>query len=403
MGDQPMLPDISPEEDLIRECTRRQLGAREGELTIRQQSIDGNEVYDLARRHGVLPLVYRELKSADVSPVTASAFDSLREETEAIAQRNLHAVNVLDDLIERFNSASIPVRVIKGPVLSAITYGDIASRQFADLDLLIPRKDLRKAESILKDERFSPKRDHTPSQARVDEKVSVEREFFRSTDGMWIDLHWQPIQRRFPSPISQDDLFKAKKIVQVANRDIPTLSAQNSLLLHTLHGTKHCWPRLEWVADIVGLSQSELLDWPELIARSKSAGTFRAFSLGLCLADAIFDQNLSTEITTEIPKSIADLTKQSLAWLWSDIFGAGDIGIPERIPFHLMALDRWPDRLRYLIRLGFYPAPVDLEQLALPPALFPLYHVYTPTRIGLEYGPAAFRWTSDKFRSLGRG
>ena len=57
-------------------------------------------------------------------------------------------------VMKLFEENGVEYISFKGPVLSQLAYGDITLRQYVDLDILIKKEDLRKADNLLKKEFF---------------------------------------------------------------------------------------------------------------------------------------------------------------------------------------------------------------------------------------------------------
>src|SRR6202035_517955 len=153
---------FSPEERLILGCLRRDAAILANrpdlndthphgladECGVAFDRIDWRRVTFAAGSHGVLPLVYRQLKSAD--GVAPDALPPMRSEFYGNALNNLHLARELARLAGVLSRQSIEVIVFKGPVLALQAWGDVALRQFNDLDLLVhPAEAARAVEGLL--------------------------------------------------------------------------------------------------------------------------------------------------------------------------------------------------------------------------------------------------------------
>src|SRR3989442_1417775 len=114
--------------------------ARRGEL-------DWERLARLADRHGVLPQVYSALAQAGEAP--CAALSGLRPMYERSVHQALWLTRELLRIIECFESHSIRALAHKGPALAQILYGNVTSRQFADLDILVSPDDLPKVRACL--------------------------------------------------------------------------------------------------------------------------------------------------------------------------------------------------------------------------------------------------------------
>src|SRR5437899_2597076 len=100
-------------------------------------ALDWSEVAEVARQHGVTTLVYRDLRELPKESVPAGALSELRARVEQNRVRNLEQSAELLRVLERLQDAGIEAVPYKGPVLASEVYGDVALREFVDLDILV--------------------------------------------------------------------------------------------------------------------------------------------------------------------------------------------------------------------------------------------------------------------------
>src|SRR5512147_912439 len=131
---------LRPESELLVWCARTvvtdELRARIRQRV--QEPLDWGGVLDLAWHHGVGPLLYRNLSTACSDLVPAEALALLRQRTQAGALLNRVLAQELVVLCEAFAARGVPVMPIKGATLASSVYGDLALRDFSDMDLLVP-------------------------------------------------------------------------------------------------------------------------------------------------------------------------------------------------------------------------------------------------------------------------
>src|SRR6476469_7955692 len=108
--------------------------------------VDWDYLFQLARRHSIVPLVYFQLDHALVPSEVLSKFKQQYIENSA---RNTVLTAELCRLINLFRDAGIEVIPYKGPVLALFAYGDIALRRFVDLDVIVKKSDVLRARDIL--------------------------------------------------------------------------------------------------------------------------------------------------------------------------------------------------------------------------------------------------------------
>src|SRR5215467_2855057 len=92
-------------------------------------------VLRLADHHRVLPALYKALYSRDDVP--GSIQSALQARFQSNSVKALRFSAELVRLVDAFRKGGIKVLAHKGPVLAQFLYGDIALRQYGDLDLLV--------------------------------------------------------------------------------------------------------------------------------------------------------------------------------------------------------------------------------------------------------------------------
>ena len=138
-----------PEVALLLECAANAVDPhRAGGLEHHvREDIDWPYLLALAHGHGVTPLVYRSLSAAKAEGVPAAILDELRERFYANAGRNLLLAEQLLAILDALDARGILGIPYKGPALSSAAYGDLVSREFGDLDILVRDRDYVEAQT----------------------------------------------------------------------------------------------------------------------------------------------------------------------------------------------------------------------------------------------------------------
>ena len=98
------------------------------------------------RRSGrVLPIFYHLIKRNASEAISAANLPALQRQFCCTAARNLYLARTLSELLDSFETNGIRVLSYKGPLLATGTYGNLSLRKAGDLDLLVHRRDFRKA------------------------------------------------------------------------------------------------------------------------------------------------------------------------------------------------------------------------------------------------------------------
>jgi hypothetical protein len=349
-----------------------------------RKDVDWGRVLELAEVHGTRPTVYRTL--AAVLPDRISAFERLREDCVCATANSLVLKSELLGVLDALAAKDVAAIPMKGPVLAEVAYGNVALREFQDLDILVRKSDVPRACEVLLANGYTE-----IDTSKDDDAYS--RVFAYPAAAALVDLHWSFAGRRLCFGLEPNRLFDRSVIIELGGRAIRSLSAEDTLLLLCMHGAKHCWSRLAWICDIAELVRvHERMDWAGLMARAKGSGSERMLLLGLLLASDLLGARLPAHIHERASEpAVAALSRTVRAWLAHGKDAAADpIG---REAFYIAMRERPSDRARHLLHaLGRFLAPNarDAKAVRLPKALSWMHWILRPVRLVIAYGnPAA--------------
>ena len=334
----------------------------------------------LAREHRVLPMVFPRLNVYGVS-VPLNVETCLRAEYERNVLQCLVNAGELIAILSAFEREGIPALPNKGVSLAASAYHDLAARPAGDLDLLVHRRDLARASSILFERGYTRL---TPIHADGTPVIRDlhEYQFERPSDGMQLELRWQLDMSHpgFKRNLGLDWMWPARRVVNFAGAEIANLSPEITLLVLCMHGSKHGWPRLVWILDVAQLLLSfPALDWNEVLREGKKSGLSRTLALGVHLAHRVIGATVPDAI---LRRFRSDRSMSALAQhIEKALFGLSPRDPANRTgyKFRLMTFG---DRVRYLCSLEpLRPDDKDRAVLPLPRSLHGLYYLIRPFRI----------------------
>lgn len=334
-----------------------------------------------AFRHAMVPVASRELAAFTGVPELVSA--DLGASSSASARRSLTLAGELLMILRRLESAGVRAVPWKGPLLAERAYGDVGRRYFFDLDVLVQKGDLWTARDLFLADGFRTEKPMTPAQQKKYVDRQGELELVRDSDGLWLELHTAIVPNYYSAGQSADDLWRRLRPTQLARRQVLALAPADELEALCVHGSKHKWERLLWVLDVALMSRLVAADeWQTLARGARDRGTLRMLHLGLRLAMDLCSVRLPDQVMADVR---ADRAAAALAAeARRDMFDPRPRP-PDSLLFHLRMRERGRDRLRYVANVLFTPSGADWERLALPQALFPLYAITRPLRLGIKY------------------
>lgn len=376
----------APEKRLLICCATTAI-SREAARRIRELAsgpLDWRYISSAAAENSILPLFTRQLLSVARDPVPTPWAAHLERASLASAARSLQLTAELIKLLGEFRARGIQPIPYKGPVVGAQAYGEVALREFADLDFILSHKDVPAAHALLARLGYQPGfRLEAPAWGAG---IPGEYTYADAARGILVELHTERTFRHFPVQPRWEE-FAARLIpVSLAGHIVLTFCAEDALLMLCVHGAKDFWGRICWVADLAEMARSHAaLDWPALASRAALLGVERMVSVGLLLADRVFAEVLP-------PEAVGRAREDRTAIQIADRFAANLLA---RSPRHWGAYGRFYYRRQlipgarrgwaYASRLAFAPAEDDWSALRLPRALSPLYAALRPLRLARKY------------------
>ncbi|HBB32694.1 MAG TPA: hypothetical protein DDZ80_09165 [Cyanobacteria bacterium UBA8803] len=388
-----------PEIELLLCCARTQIDQvlRERIKILVRQEFDWKYLIQIASKHGMMSLLYQSLSATFPEAVPQVILHQLRQEFRRNALRNLSLSQELLKILDLFAAADIPVLGFKGPVLTAMAYGDVSLRQFSDLDILVSESDVVRARDLLLSQ-DAKIRFHVIELTEVEESAFLQSQTvhkfvresayeFDCNQGKFIlELHWDVIPKYFCFPLEVEYLRENLEPVSILGRTVSNLSPENTLLLLCAHGTKDCWDKLLRVCDIAQIVNSTQVDWGRVIEQAKKRGGLRLLLHGLLLAHNLIGVSLPESAWKRIHKDpkVSAIATQAQKWLFC---------VPEERPgqveqffFHLQTKERLRDQIRYVLNLALTPTCSDWA--LHPKSAFPLayYYLLRPLRMLVKHG-----------------
>jgi hypothetical protein len=194
----------------------------------------------------VLPLLFRRLKAQGVEDPRLGIFKGIHRRNWVRNERLLHAAwPVLGHLAER----GIEVALLKGAALLATSYGDLGLRYMADIDILVPTADRRRAIAALGACGFVPVDGFSPDAVDVLMPATTPSYGFRDRAGLSVDLHWNVLHQS-RQPDADAAFWAAARRLEFRGLPIRVLEPSDQLLHVLAHGVRwNAMAPLRWVLD----------------------------------------------------------------------------------------------------------------------------------------------------------
>jgi hypothetical protein len=339
------------------------------------EGVDWPRLRELASAHGLAPLLSRNLGSLPAVPVEVAG--ALHAELSQNLRFSLSLAAELARLCGALRHAGISAVSFKGPALAQRLYGNVGLRCFSDLDLLVEASERERASEVLVACGYRRIRRITD---RARQTAGDCEEEFLSQDGrLLVDLHWeiaQPYYSVGPLPAG----WKARlRHIAFGEEQVATFGDSDNLLVLALHGSKHRWERLAWLADFSGALDAGGFDWDAVLLAAGEmrvryytllAATLAHFVLGAEVPEKIllaaYDAGTPWRLAAEIVDSHASDAPLPLLARWS---------------YGFRMRESWSDRARVAVRFLTRPSTPELEDSPLAAGHAFLYPALRAKRI----------------------
>ena len=266
-------------------------------------------------------------------------------------------------LTQLFAAQQIGMLVVKGPALAMQAYGDAEMRNYGDLDFLVRHGDIARATQLMMDAGYAPQ---IPLSAIAEGKIPGQYMFRQTETKVLVELHNDRTMRYYPRGLPIEEIFSRSVQVKMDGREIPAPCVEDHLILICIHGAKHFWERLMWIADVAALvARQTELRWEQAARAARDAGAETMLHGGLLLAAGVLQAPVPPAVLERAKADTAAqrLTEQVLRWLPE----AGEArpeferGLWQRAIFRMRMRGGAGAGLSYFLRLLFSPTEEDWD------------------------------------------
>ena len=376
------------EKRLLAACARAELRPEDGAAVreIAARPLDWDFAIAAAAENSVMPLLARQLAAhaADLAP--AASLERIKAAARANTLRCLKLTGELLRVLAEFAARGIEAIPYKGPVLAALAYGDVAMREYEDLDIVLRQRDVPKADEAMRALGYEARYPWIHSQ-RAAALVPGEYNYREAERGIIAELHTERTMRHFPRAIDLDALTLRSTAVALSGHEVKSFSPDDLLPILCVHGAKDYWERIVWVADIAALARrGSGCDWENVLRRADDWRAGRMLRIGLALAVEMLGTELPASVLSRVEAdgaAVAIANERAAALMERETQRMdGAAAFRYRRAMVEGALGGW----RYAWRLALAPAEADWQAAKLPRALQPLYAVMRPLRLLKKYG-----------------
>ena len=391
---------MTPESSVLLLCARRRVNPSEAARLqcLLEQQLDWRFILYAASRHGLLALLLSNLKGAAcLDRVPASVAQKLQAAVREAAGRTLGLTGELIRILRMFSTAGLSAIPCKGPALAMAAYGDISLRSFFDLDILVRAEDLDRARRLLAQLGYRPSLVFSARQERDYLKNECALQLRHEQQGHVVELHWRLTERNASVDLPVGEFWQRARRLPLAGLPVLTLCPEDQILYLSVHGAKHRWERIEWIASLAELIRANPdLNWPAVFEAAESRRIGRLLNLSLHLAQSVLGAPLPEAAIQRLDQDpgVAALSH----WVTAGLFDTSrnETHYQQRAArywFMLRSREHWADRFRIVTYSAIRPPhPSSPEWIDSPSRLAFLNHIFRPVRLLSEYGAVAWHY-----------
>ncbi|HEY6467426.1 MAG TPA: nucleotidyltransferase family protein [Candidatus Acidoferrales bacterium] len=375
-----------PEKRLLIACARTRMtsSAASQIREIACKPLRWEYLLQTAAENSILPLLAAHLPAVVPDAFSSEQFAQLKAAARAAGIRSLQLSAELIRVLDALGSHDILALPYKGPVVAMQAYGDLALREFEDLDIIVSQRDMARANKVLLALNYQAR---SPWLFDSGALVPGEYKYVDAGRRLIVELHTELTLRHFPVAPHLGEMSKHATAVTIGGHEVRTFGAEDTLILLCVHGSKDFWERISWITDVSEFTQRVTgMNWQRVFDRSQESKATRMVVLGLALASDLLSTPLPDEVLARIESDAMAVTlaRQIAQRLVADDRSGRTATQSFRYRRQMVpgAVDSW----RYGLRLATAPAEEDWTMVHLPRALAPLYFVFRPFRLFRKYG-----------------
>jgi hypothetical protein len=346
------------------------------------RSVD--ELCRAAVGHGMLGHLHRLLVTATSPMADPGLVRRLSKLQRSMAARNLRYAAVLLKILRQLDGAGVRAMAAKGPVWAELLYGDLTTRAWSDLDLLVERGQVAHAREVLGEMGFQDCSPFNEQATRARWGDTGQIALGTRELGLVVDLHWKMTVAVSPKGLTAEPVLARAGTVVLLGEQIRCPGQSDVFLITCLEGTRDHWSSVARLLDLAVLVDRTPPDaWTDLLEAAKVAGCKRRALAAVGYACGL--------LGLETPQAVvAGLESDSRAGALlgrlrpSQLRGAPPSGLRGRLTLlraHAGGEDRVSDRLRFVLARLFAPTGEDWRAFDLPRPMEWLYVPLRPLRL----------------------
>lgn len=233
-----------------------------------QSRLDWGYILDKSQQEGVSYLLYYHLKKPQFKNKINPDLEQLKKSYYRNSAINMMICEGVKKLLRIFNAEKVEIIILKGVFLLEHIYKNIALRPITDVDILIRKDELTRANRILNNLGWSAPLNYQGA-LKVDSLSAINTLVYRSNNSIkfGVHLHWHLINTNWPvdfivDRIDMRSIWYSVEPLNIAGVDSLALSPEHLLIYLSQHSFIHS-QKLILLSDIAEVIRfyNHRLDW----------------------------------------------------------------------------------------------------------------------------------------------
>jgi hypothetical protein len=386
---------VRPESEVLLNCARVNPGtkaaARVRELC--KQPLDWTLLYEGAELHGLIPLLYLNLKQICPDAVPPNILNMLKVRFIEHSRRSLIMLDELKNILGQLKEKGVAAVPFKGPLLAERYYGDLVLRSFCDLDLWVPELNVIEAQECLERLTYTPfhwrddkQFDDAFFKSELFRRLCSEYAYVKRSDRTCVDLHWKVLPPEF-FPVSDNELIKHTRTIEFARETIESFTDEVTLVVTCIHGCKHAWSQLSWITDVFQIVEKSAIDWKYVFDFADKIGARKMVLSGLYLANTLMGSELPEPVLANIKEGKVSLSCEEIINKFLKDPIAPDWKELKKWIYFVGLKDTKAEQYSFLLHMCTAPTLDEAMRFILPLNLYPIYFAVRPINLAVAHAP----------------
>ena len=267
--------------------------------------LNWEEVLKSALWHRIAPLLYYNLKDIEENDlIPREIMEELKKAYYGNLVRNTYLYAELKTILDTFREQGMEVIVLKGAALAGTVYDNIGLRPMNDIDLLVRKEVLDRADKLMTELGYISYED-VQSKDYYRRKHHHLAPFFKQDNGIKVEIHGDIVSPGNPFYIDIRKFWDRAQCVLIEGLNALILSHEDMIVHLCLHSSysppSYSLPFKNGISNLIDISQvvqiyGEHINW-DLIIREAHVGKFTFFIYyPLCLTREVLDVEINKEI-----------------------------------------------------------------------------------------------------------